>query len=439
SFGHDPYTKPNLSAPGVNICSTVPTNNWSCGYSGTSMASPHTAGAVALLWSCNPSLKGNIDATFRLLQNNTDAAPAGICGAPADGQGNYTYGYGYLDVLAAGDATCGNQGGAWKQITLPPGCPDWTRYDGEYYAGTGKVYFLGGRDGTDGMVTYGDIYSYDPKANICADTGTDMPTPISNYTIVQLNDGNADLLCTFGGRDTAGNNTLAVQCFKPVTNAITTKANLPVNFTGFQPGGTAVVNNKAYIFGGFRQTPSPYNINITFEYNPLTDNYSAKGNIALPRSFIDVAVVDNKIYAFGGDIYDGTNQYAQTKTEVFNTLSGTWSDAAVAELPIATAEGTAYGFDSNSIYRFAGKIIIAGGGQFPGETTRTFSYDSATNTYDYAFPNLNVSRRNQAGFFVPGDPGAMWVFGGRSGSDSPPYAPPEIFGLYSIYFPITFK
>ncbi len=106
AFGHDPYTKPNISAPGSNICSSIPGNGWSCNYSGTSMASPHTAGAVALLWSCNPSLKGQIDATFQVLQNNTDAAPAGSCGAPPDGEGNYTYGYGYLDVLAAGITTC---------------------------------------------------------------------------------------------------------------------------------------------------------------------------------------------------------------------------------------------------------------------------------------------------------------------------------------------
>jgi hypothetical protein len=105
-FGHEPYTKPNLSAPGVNICSTVPNNYWSCGYSGTSMASPHTAGAVALLWSCNPALVGMVDATFQLLQNNTDSAPVGSCSAPPDGFGNNTYGYGYLNVLSAGLVTC---------------------------------------------------------------------------------------------------------------------------------------------------------------------------------------------------------------------------------------------------------------------------------------------------------------------------------------------
>jgi hypothetical protein len=70
------------------------------------MASPHTAGAVALLWSCNPNLVGQVDTTFQLLQNYADPAPAGSCGAPADGQGNYTFGYGYLDVLSAGFIGC---------------------------------------------------------------------------------------------------------------------------------------------------------------------------------------------------------------------------------------------------------------------------------------------------------------------------------------------
>ncbi len=121
SFGHDPYTKPNISAPGVSVCSSVPGSSYSCSYSGTSMASPHTAGVVALIWEACPSLKGNIDGTFQLLQNYADPAPAGNCGAPGDG-GNYTYGYGYLNVLAAVNA-CVNPGPSPTPTNTPTPAP----------------------------------------------------------------------------------------------------------------------------------------------------------------------------------------------------------------------------------------------------------------------------------------------------------------------------
>ena len=52
--------------------------------------------------------------TFQALQNSADLPPAGDCGAPADGEGNYTYGYGYLNVLAAGQQYC-----SWKPWITP--------------------------------------------------------------------------------------------------------------------------------------------------------------------------------------------------------------------------------------------------------------------------------------------------------------------------------
>lgn len=71
------------------------------------MAAPHAAGAAALLYSCAPALRGNMTATFELFQQTADPPLyGGTCGDSGDGVSNYTYGYGYLNVLRAGQAIC---------------------------------------------------------------------------------------------------------------------------------------------------------------------------------------------------------------------------------------------------------------------------------------------------------------------------------------------
>jgi hypothetical protein len=59
-------TKPDILAPGMDILSAIPGDGYAK-YDGTSMAGPHVAGVVALLWSANPDLMGDIDRTEQIL------------------------------------------------------------------------------------------------------------------------------------------------------------------------------------------------------------------------------------------------------------------------------------------------------------------------------------------------------------------------------------
>jgi subtilisin family serine protease len=93
--------KPDISAPGVNVLSSGPSGGYFSSQ-GTSMASPHVAGAVALLWSAVPALKGNIALTEQILiYSATPVAESSCLSAGAPMVPNAVFGHGRLNARAA--------------------------------------------------------------------------------------------------------------------------------------------------------------------------------------------------------------------------------------------------------------------------------------------------------------------------------------------------
>jgi len=101
--------KPDVSAPGVNVRSSVPFNSYGL-MSGTSMATPHVSGVVALVWSALPGLIGDIPATIDLLDASADTRSSSACGPV--GPPNNVYGWGIVNALAAVQLGSGPAGSA---------------------------------------------------------------------------------------------------------------------------------------------------------------------------------------------------------------------------------------------------------------------------------------------------------------------------------------
>jgi subtilisin family serine protease len=125
--------KPDISAPGTNTRSSY--NGSDSDYailSGTSMATPHIAGAMALLWCARPQLRHNISGSRTALNDAAFFLAYKQCGTP--GPPNNVTGWGRVDILAAISPSplqclpCTLRTGTenFDGVTPPALPPDWT-------------------------------------------------------------------------------------------------------------------------------------------------------------------------------------------------------------------------------------------------------------------------------------------------------------------------
>src|SRR6185436_13507836 len=134
--------KPDITAPGVVVRSSVPGGGYSS-MSGTSMATPHVAGAIALLWSAHPELRRVTGTTEGIL--NDAAVDVSTTACSSSGVPNNVYGFGRLDIKAAvdlaaasiapsGQSFASGGGSGTVAVTAPAGVA-WTAFVNDAWIG----------------------------------------------------------------------------------------------------------------------------------------------------------------------------------------------------------------------------------------------------------------------------------------------------------------
>lgn len=309
---------------------------------------------------------------------------------------------------------------------------------------------MGGRISSDSES--GEIWRFDPVTQGFVTTGHELYESVSNYTANVLKDEQGWAIYVIGGFDVdnLGGVVDYVQRYNPAngTVALINTDPMPIKISGVlaAPGACASVQNKIYCFGGWESTAAPYFSSETWEFDPNRPAGSRwdriqTADLSVGRGYIQTAVQNNIIYAMGGIAgYSGGDLVPSDVVEALDlsNLNAGW--ITLASLPVPTGEGRGFGFGADTLTGNLqvgeGKLYVVGGGDWPSESAEVLEYDIISGSWSQDFPELLSARRDHAGVYIPlctedsqdGMPG-MWVFGGRQGSDTPPYLDPEYFPM----------
>jgi N-acetylneuraminic acid mutarotase len=299
---------------------------------------------------------------------------------------------------------------------------------GAFFPADGNFYALGGRASDDVGSDLVQVSAYDPLLDAwSARNGTFDDSDVNNMVGGVLNVGGIDVIVTVGGSSAGGTTASSkVRQYDPALDIMTPLANdpWPGNADGATlPGGAAVLDNKLYVFGGFDIGIGM--VAAIYRFDPAAAEGSRwtemTATLPVAVGYVPVASAGGFIYVMGGSTFnvdDGTLGES-SDAYVYDPVAD--SIQAIAPMPRATGE-------TRAVTQVDGSIWVLGGGRVaPNPSTEVDIYSPDSDSWSMG-PEFVAARRNFATDVDPAS-GSIWATGGYDVDGTTPLAVNEQFDV----------
>lgn len=175
-----------------------------------------------------------------------------------------------------------------------------------------NIYVLGGFD-EDTVLS--SVEMWDSSSNNWTEVGK-LQYAVENMGYVAY----GKHIYLFGGKNNDEVVTNTVQCFDTTTNTCSILKNgLPANDMCLS---AVILNSQIYVVG----------LEGVFRYTPLTETWDILPEMRCARDFVSLAVLDEKIYLFGGRCRGSKENLYSDLIEMYNAKDNTWE--VVGKIPV---------------------------------------------------------------------------------------------------------
>ncbi len=257
-----------------------------------------------------------------------------------------------------------------------------------------RIYVIGGF--TAANEATGSVEEYDPATDAWA-TRAGMPTARSRAGIVVL-DGK---IYALGGKVKEGAATDAVECYDPVRDTWSRKRALSRTFIGVH---AAAAGGKIYVLKGTELKGKRFEMVLDFdEYNPATDTWTRKASGMFPKEPLEAVAAGGRYFAVGGGAF--TNSSVPSLKE-YEPAGDRW----VARSNMLSTSARTIHF---SWAVLDGKIYTFGGGYRVGDGWRASNHAQRYDPGANAWEELPPLAENKIGMATAVAGNRIFVLGGE--------------------------